>query len=138
MDSTIILERIERSVEQTYSSFPSPLNEKNFTFIRKELVDEADIVKIVDECCKKDIDNSSVNVVLAYKKLITDSTEIEYVDVLINSVDFKEFSAIATTFFVQNLNEKFPNSDCSPLISYNPYLQVEGSLPIRITFNWIP
>lgn len=138
MDSTIILERIERSVEQTYNSFPSPLKDKNFTFIRRELPQNSDIVKIVNECCKKDIDNSSVNVVLAYKMLPTDPNEIEYVDVLINSADFKVFSAIAATFFVQNLNEKFPNSDCSPLISYNPYLQVEGCLPIRITFNWIP
>lgn len=135
MDSEKIFERIQKSVEQSYSSFPAPLNGKNFTFIRRELLEDADIVKIVDECCKKDIDNSSVNVVLAYKMLTTNSIEIEYVDVLINSVDFKVFSAMAATFFIQNFNKMFSNSGCSPLISYNPFLKIEGCLPIRMTFN---
>ncbi|MBE5820460.1 MAG: hypothetical protein E7310_06600 [Clostridiales bacterium] len=131
MDSEKIFERIEKSVEQTYSSFPSPLKEKKFTFIRRELMNDADIVKIVDECCKKDIDNSSVNVVLAYKMLPTNS--INYVDVLINSVDFKVLLAMHATFFIQGFKEKF--SDCSPMISFNPYLTIENCLPIRITFN---
>ena len=135
MDSKEIFERIEKTVEQTYSSFPASLSGKNFTFIRKELQEDSDIEKVVNECCKKDIDSSSVNVVLAYKLLSTNSAKVEYVDVLINSIDFKVFSALAATFFIQNFNQMFSSSVSSPLISYNPFLKIEGCLPIRMTFN---